>query len=189
MFSTPEKLAKRTGKKDANRREYLEQLANEFRTTKSIEAKEQVLANLANFAYDPINYEYLRQLKVIDLFLDQLSETNSTLLEFALGGLCNLALDDENRDYILHNNGVHIISSCLSSSKEETVISAITTLIFLVTPESKSVVTPDVVACISQLCTSPNARITNLAKIFIADCASEHSHIEETVRNIPLPSS
>jgi len=24
---------------------------------------------LANFAYDPINYEYLRQLNVIDLFL------------------------------------------------------------------------------------------------------------------------
>jgi len=28
-----------------------------------------VLANLSNFAYDPINYEYLRQLNVIDLFL------------------------------------------------------------------------------------------------------------------------
>ena len=33
------------------------------------DAKLQVLANLANFAYDPINYEYLRQLNVIDLFL------------------------------------------------------------------------------------------------------------------------
>ena len=33
------------------------------------EAKLQVLANLANFAYDPINYEYIRHLKIIDLFL------------------------------------------------------------------------------------------------------------------------
>ncbi|XP_047120990.1 LOW QUALITY PROTEIN: uncharacterized protein LOC124804739 [Schistocerca piceifrons] len=186
MFSTPEKLAKRTGKKDANRQEYLGQLVNEFRTTKSKEAKEQVLANLANFAYDPINYEYLRHLKVIDLFLDQLSEANSILLELALGGLCNLALDDENRDYILHNNGVHIISSCLSSPREETVIAAITTLIFLVTPESKLVVaTPEVVSCISQLCSSPNPRITNLAKIFIEDYVSERSQLEETVENSP----
>lgn len=29
------------------------------------DAKEQVLANLANFAYDPGNYQYLRQLQVL----------------------------------------------------------------------------------------------------------------------------
>lgn len=57
-----------------------------------VDAKGQVLANLANFAYDPINYEYLRQLKVIDLFLDQLSEKDALLTEFAIGGLCNLSL-------------------------------------------------------------------------------------------------
>ena len=49
------------------------------------DAKEQVLANLANFAYDPGNYEYLRQLQVLDLFLDSLSEENETLVEFAIG--------------------------------------------------------------------------------------------------------
>lgn len=49
------------------------------------EAKEQVLANLANFAYDPKNYEYLRQLQVLDLFLDALTEDNETLVEFAIG--------------------------------------------------------------------------------------------------------
>lgn len=48
-------------------------------------AKEQVLANLANFAYDPSNYQYLRQLQVLDLFLDSLSEENETLVEFAVG--------------------------------------------------------------------------------------------------------
>ena len=36
---------------------------------RSTDAREQVLGNLANFAYDPINYEYMRQLNVIDLFL------------------------------------------------------------------------------------------------------------------------
>lgn len=44
-----------------------------------------MLANLANFAYAPKNYEYLRQLKVLDLFLDMLTEDNDTLVEFALG--------------------------------------------------------------------------------------------------------
>lgn len=49
------------------------------------DAKEQVLANLANFAYDPSNYQYLRQLQVLDLFLDSLSEENETLVKFAIG--------------------------------------------------------------------------------------------------------
>ena len=33
------------------------------------EAKKQVLANLANFSYDPINFAYLKELNVVDLFL------------------------------------------------------------------------------------------------------------------------
>ena len=35
----------------------------------SLESKLQILANLANFAYDPINYEYLRILNIIELFI------------------------------------------------------------------------------------------------------------------------
>ncbi|XP_040845364.1 armadillo repeat-containing protein 7 isoform X1 [Ochotona curzoniae] len=42
---------------------YLQALVTEFQETASRDAKEQVLANLANFAYDPGNYEYLRQLQ------------------------------------------------------------------------------------------------------------------------------
>ncbi|XP_075418310.1 armadillo repeat-containing protein 7 isoform X2 [Tenrec ecaudatus] len=43
---------------------YLQALVTEFQETESQDAKEQVLANLANFAYDPNNYQYLRQLRV-----------------------------------------------------------------------------------------------------------------------------
>ncbi|KAM5216664.1 armadillo repeat-containing protein 7 isoform 3-T3 [Hipposideros larvatus] len=64
---------------------YLQALVTEFQETESQNAKEQVLANLANFAYDPSNYQYLRQLQVLDLFLDSLSEENETLVEFAIG--------------------------------------------------------------------------------------------------------
>ncbi|XP_055244969.2 armadillo repeat-containing protein 7 isoform X2 [Gorilla gorilla gorilla] len=67
---------------------YLQALVTEFQETQSQDAKEQVLANLANFAYDPSNYEYLRQLQVLDLFLDSLSEENETLVEFAIGSHC-----------------------------------------------------------------------------------------------------
>ncbi|XP_031208757.1 armadillo repeat-containing protein 7 isoform X2 [Mastomys coucha] len=42
---------------------YLQALVTEFQETESQDAKEQVLANLANFAYDPGNYQYLRQLQ------------------------------------------------------------------------------------------------------------------------------
>ncbi|EDL34495.1 armadillo repeat-containing protein 7 isoform X2 [Mus musculus] len=64
---------------------YLQALVTEFQETESQDAKEQVLANLANFAYDPGNYQYLRQLQVLDLFLDSLSEENETLIKFAIG--------------------------------------------------------------------------------------------------------
>nr|XP_020858193.1 armadillo repeat-containing protein 7 isoform X2 [Phascolarctos cinereus] len=67
------------------RLEYLQALVTEFQETASQEAKEQVLANLANFAYDPNNYQYLRELQVLDLFLDVLSEDSDTLVEFAIG--------------------------------------------------------------------------------------------------------
>ncbi|XP_029418569.1 armadillo repeat-containing protein 7 isoform X3 [Nannospalax galili] len=64
---------------------YLQALVTEFQETESQDAKEQVLANLANFAYDPGNYQYLRQLQVLDLFLDSLSEENENLVKFAIG--------------------------------------------------------------------------------------------------------
>ena len=35
----------------------------------SLGSKREILANLANFAYDPINYDYFRQLNIPDIFL------------------------------------------------------------------------------------------------------------------------
>lgn len=37
-----------------------------------IDYKQQVLANLANFAYDPVNYDYFRELNILDLFLGKM---------------------------------------------------------------------------------------------------------------------
>ena len=55
-------------------------------------AKEQVLANLANFAYDPVNYDYLWRLKVLDLFLNALEDNNKKIVSYAIGGICNICL-------------------------------------------------------------------------------------------------
>lgn len=49
------------------------------------DSKEQVLANLANFAYDPGNVDFLKELQVTDLFLDMLTEENENFVEFGMG--------------------------------------------------------------------------------------------------------
>ncbi|XP_069337794.1 armadillo repeat-containing protein 7 isoform X2 [Eulemur rufifrons] len=57
---------------------YLQALVTEFQETVSQDAKEQVLANLANFAYDPGNYQYLRQLQEASATCAQTGPTRST---------------------------------------------------------------------------------------------------------------
>ena len=69
MFTSKAKLEQKTGKWGIGRFKYLQALVTEFQDTSRHEYKQQVLANLANFAYDPVNYEYFRQLNILDLFL------------------------------------------------------------------------------------------------------------------------
>lgn len=175
MFSSHEQLVKRSGKKGVDRPQYLKELVEEFLTSENTDSREQVLANLANFAYDPINYQWLRRLKVIDIFLDQASEGTPDLRSFAVAGLCNLALDLENKQYILKNGGVALLHECLLMEDEAVVSSALTTLMFLVTPESKSEITSTkAVRQVLSKAKSDNPRIQNLAKIFLSDyCTTE----------------
>lgn len=57
------------------------------------EAKSQVLANLANFAYDPINYGYIRDVGVLDILIYVVKkETDEKLLQFSVAGICNLCI-------------------------------------------------------------------------------------------------
>ncbi|KAM5274860.1 armadillo repeat-containing protein 7 [Ctenodactylus gundi] len=175
---------------------YLQALVTEFQETESQDAKEQVLANLANFAYDPSNYQYLRQLQVLDLFLDSLSEENENLVEFAIGGLCNLCADRANREHILQVGGVPLITNCLSSPTEETVLSAVTTLMFLSAPGTSShpeLTSVPVLQCMLRFSLSASTRLRNLAQIFLEDCCSPSQVAEARSRQahsalgIPLP--
>ena len=66
------------------------------------ENKLQIIANLANFGYDPINYGFFRTLNVLGLFLDVLAEEqdggsansdfDDKMRQFAIGGICNSCL-------------------------------------------------------------------------------------------------
>ncbi|XP_011257571.1 armadillo repeat-containing protein 7 [Camponotus floridanus] len=179
MFSTKARLIQRTGKNGVGRYDFLKLLATEYKTTKSKDAKEQVLSNLANFAYDPINYGYMRQLQIIDIFLDSLSENNPKLVQFAIGGICNLCLDAINKIYILRNRGVELISSLLSSRDEDIVLSAISTLMFLITSESRNEITSaEIIKCMLEFSYDTNIRIKNLAIIFLSDYC-EASEVEK----------
>ena len=179
MFSTYEYLRKKTGPYGIGRFNYLQSLVTEFQETTSQEAKEQVLANLANFAYDPVNYEHLRTLNVLDLFLDCLTEENATLVEYAIGGLCNVCLDKENKDLILKHDGVKLVIGCLSQDREAIILSAITTLMYLMTPNSKAEITQDaVVDAMIQLADCSNKRISNLATVFLEDYC-EQGRVQE----------
>ena len=115
MFATPQSLLKRTGKSDLNRPAYLKQLVEEYKNELTTDEKrEQVLANLANFAYDPINYEYFRRFDIIDLFIENLKQfhsngfvKNEKLLMFSLAAISNLCLDPKNKDYFCQTFGAN----------------------------------------------------------------------------------
>ncbi|XP_035605223.1 armadillo repeat-containing protein 7 [Oncorhynchus clarkii lewisi] len=181
----------------SDRFEYLQTLVTEFQDTDSDEAKEQVLANLANFAYDPRNLEDLRTLQVTDLFLDMLTEENENFVEFGIGGLCNLSMDRECRDQILQSEAIPLVTGCLSSRREETVLSAITTLMNLTTAASRTQTTDTaVLQCMLRFSISQSPRLHNLASVFLQDCCTEEQVARAeaqmqghhpTALGIPLP--
>jgi len=57
------------------------------------------VANLANFAYDPFNYAFMRQLNVLELFLDCITEPNERLIEFGIGGICNSCVGEQHNTF------------------------------------------------------------------------------------------
>lgn len=121
MLSSRERLQERQGQHAAPRHEYLQQLVDEFQRSPDPLRKEEVVANLANFAYDPINYASLTRLRIIDLFLDILDADQeqeerpaparpTQLVEFALGGICNCIPDPLLQQQFLDGEGLDIVA-------------------------------------------------------------------------------
>ena len=94
-------------------------------------------------------YCYLRPFDVqLDLFLDGLTEEDESIKEFAMGGVCNcicgtilrcFRLDPFFARQVLENKAnLHPILRLLSSTNENTLVSALTTLYYLCEyPEGK----------------------------------------------------
>lgn len=174
MFSSRGQLKRRTGNFGTSRFEYLQELVTEFQSTADAGAKEQVLANLANFAYDPVNYNWLLQLNVVELFLDMLTEDDMNLVKFALGGLCNCCCDPGIQQSILSNEGLPLILQCMESADQGVIISALTILYFLPSKATASYLkASDTIEVLKKLVMSNNAQLSNLSTIIMEDKCSK----------------
>jgi len=172
MFQSKELIIRKTGRFGTPRFDYLQLLVTEFQDTANEEYKHQILANLGNFSYDPINYEWLRQLNVPDLFLDMLTETDEKYLEFSMSGLSNMICDRKNVEIVIKNGGIPLILKQLSSTNEETVLSAITCLYYLVNPMTRGeILSRPVISAIEAYSHAPTHRLRNLAKVWLQEHA------------------
>lgn len=117
MFTNSKRQLERTGKYGTSREDHLQTLVTQFQEpSQSMKTKEKLVSNLANFAYDPYNYTFLRNLNVLELFIDCLSEPNEPrLTEFAAAGICNAAADPDNARVIVASGGVEALLDCLSA--------------------------------------------------------------------------
>lgn len=131
MFTSKLQLVRKSGKKGVDRVEFLQELINEFHNSTSLENQEQVLANLANFAYDPLNYQYLRELKVVELFTNALSSRNPYFVLYSLKGISNLVNDPLNLEIILKFSCVSKIKDFVKSNNLNLVKESLTILIFI----------------------------------------------------------
>ena len=87
MFATESYVQARRGKHGTSRFVYLQRLVTEYQDTQKlgiisissecVEAQRQIIANLANFAYDPYNYVIMRELNIV-VYVKQ----DSTLVGF-----------------------------------------------------------------------------------------------------------
>lgn len=110
-------------------------------------------------------------------------------------------MDRACRDLILESGGVPLITARLASRREETVLSAITTLTNLATAPAAAaraqVTDAAVVQCMLRFSLSESPRLRNLASVFLQDCCTERQVAraeqemqeggQQSAMGIPLP--
>ncbi|GMH20979.1 hypothetical protein Nepgr_022821 [Nepenthes gracilis] len=173
MFTNDRRQEERTGRYGSPRQQYLQELVTQFQNATSEESKKRVAANLANFAYDPYNYKFLRQLNVLELFLDCMTEPNEKLVEFGVGGVCNACADPENARVVARCGGIPLVVQCLSSEVRNTVNYALAALYYLLSCESgvnkEEILRDEVVDLIKRYADAGDASVSfcNLAKAIL----------------------
>lgn len=150
--------------------QYLQELVSQFQNATDEETKDKIVANLANFAYDPYNYSFLRQLNVLELFLDCITEPNEKLVEFGIGGICNSCADPVNVAVVIQCGGIPLVINCLSSPVRNTVNYALGALYYLCNESSREdILKQEVVDVIEKYAAAESVSVSfsNLAKAFL----------------------
>lgn len=177
MFTNSRRQEERTGKYGTPRVQYLQELVSQFQNATNEESKERIVANLANFAYDPYNYSFLRQLNVLELFLDCITEPNEKLVEFGVGGICNACVDPANAAVVTQCGGIPLTIQCLSSPVRNTVNYALGALFYLCNASTKEeILRPEVIDVMERYAAADAVSVSfsNLAKAFLDKHVSPH---------------
>ncbi|XP_058454636.1 LOW QUALITY PROTEIN: armadillo repeat-containing protein 7 [Malaya genurostris] len=172
MFSSFDRLKKRTPNEGINRREYISLLVDEYYETNNLEAQQQVTANLANFAYDPINWNFLKSSKAHELFVEILNcSIDLSLLIHAAAGICNLCLDTEFSEYVRRGGVLKQIKFLIGkySKNTELIAHLLTILIYL----NNEPIEDDFRQLCETLRTGSNRLITNLVNVFMEDYVTQ----------------
>lgn len=132
-------------------------------------SRKEALAHLANFAYDPINYDFFRRLNIIELFQDAATDEDPDTADFAVAGLCNLSVDPANHALIVAGDGLDTLLKTAASARASMAVSALGTLFYLC-HEKPAVLAPErtfqtVIGALS----SPHVCVRNVAASFMTE--------------------
>ena len=149
---------------------YLRDLLQELHESPQLAARQQVLANIANFAYDPRNSAHLLRLNAPRLVLARLSDPDAALRRFAAAAVCNLCLEPACRRALLSGGLLPALLVALEDACAQTVAAALTTLLLL--PVSERSVRQQVdgerlAGRAEQLGRSEDRRLANLATLLL----------------------
>lgn len=109
---------------------------------------------MANFAYDPLNYEFLSKHNILIIFLDLLISANEKLIDHGIVGLSNFCHEPQIIQLqLLEDKNLELIQSLLEYDNPRILSPALTTLIFLQTVSSpqKKILTKETETRIEQL--------------------------------------
>ncbi|XP_046805714.1 armadillo repeat-containing protein 7 isoform X1 [Lucilia cuprina] len=201
MFSSHNYLKRKTPEQGINRQEYIEHLVEEYYTTTNVgklkthqnnEAQEQVSANLANFAYDPINWDYLKTAEVLKLFFELLELPNEKLQLHGSAGLCNICLDKQALKYIIKADNFYKLKNLLlKTTNLNIVLNSLTLLYQLLSnlpPTKNCILCATILKKIQHFKTvyEKDQRIVNICNLIIAEFGQRHEFIEV---NTQLPTN
>nr|XP_013110142.1 unnamed protein product [Stomoxys calcitrans] len=181
MFNSHKHLKRKTPCPGINREEFIQHLVDEYYTTNNI-AQEQVTANLANFAYDPLNWPFLIKADAVKLFLEILEERNERLQLHGIAGLTNICLDDDIYKYFNNPEVIQQIHRLfLASSNQEILINCCTIYQFLAKDNKSNILPAEILLRVQNINTDSkgkNIRLSNITSLLLLDFGRRYEFTE-----------